>query len=190
MQHPASAGGKGGKGGEQGESSGASSPTSEVAATYHDLAVTVVSAVARRQAGLSVVRGSEQQRGEARPAGELGPSPTLAYDERQGRGMVLRFLYEAGDVPADEGEAAGETTHAARMRELAGSEVVVEPRELRLQCPGQGQNDEQSVPRDVRPLSIAPAGNYAYTVRWSDGRESVYPFDVLSEVAAARNSAA
>ena len=67
---------------------------------------------------------------------------------------------------------------------------MIPPRALRLRCPGQGQEDESRVPSDVRPLSIAPAGNYAFTVRWSDGRESVYPFDVLSEIGAAAAVAA
>ncbi|MCM8534897.1 MAG: P-loop NTPase [Lentisphaeraceae bacterium] len=45
--------------------------------------------------------------------------------------------------------------------------------------------DKSSVPDNIQPTSIAPMGNYAVSVQWSDGHtSSVYPYEVLRKLTA------
>lgn len=40
--------------------------------------------------------------------------------------------------------------------------------------------DDDRIPRDVAPVEIHPVGNYAISVRWSDGHDTgIYPWDRL-----------
>jgi DUF971 family protein len=88
------------------------------------------------------------------------------------------------------------TTYAA---DGTPSEQSMSGRELRCACKCAACIDEftgalvlqkDKVPADVRPTTIAPQGNYAVAVTWSDGhKSSIYPFTLVAEVAAASEMA-
>jgi len=72
--------------------------------------------------------------------------------------------------------------------------VTVYPaRNLRLVCPcalcvsettGEKLLRPESVPNDVRPLSVNPVGHYAMVIHWSDGHSTgIYSFDYLKKIA-------
>ena len=82
-------------------------------------------------------------------------------------------------------------------RELAitwadGVESVFDVRGLRLACgcascvdewTGDERIDADSVPEDVRPVSIESVGRYAIQIHWSDDHSTgIYPFERLREL--------
>lgn len=46
---------------------------------------------------------------------------------------------------------------------------------------GEQKLDPSDVPEDVRPVKMAPVGNYALDVAWSDGHPSLYPYSRFVE---------
>jgi len=62
------------------------------------------------------------------------------------------------------------------MIALAGGEVQsISPHELRRLCRSPS-NDVGSLPDDLMPVDCMPMGNYAVSVRWSDGHQSLIPY--------------
>jgi DUF971 family protein len=49
--------------------------------------------------------------------------------------------------------------------------------QLRAACLGAGNKKQQ--PQGVRPVKMRARGNYAIGISWSDGHESIYPFQAL-----------
>ena len=70
-----------------------------------------------------------------------------------------------------------------------GTETVLPPRELRLNCPCAACVDEmtgrrvlrpETVPESIYPIAIHYVGRYALQFVWSDGHDTgFYPFDYL-----------
>lgn len=59
---------------------------------------------------------------------------------------------------------------------MPGGEVQkITPRELRAACRSPS-NDLSSLPEDLRPVDSVPMGNYAISVVWSDGHQSLLPY--------------
>ena len=74
------------------------------------------------------------------------------------------------------------------IQEPDGREQVIAPADLRRACrcancinemTGEKTLRDEEVPADIVPEQIAPMGNYAVTVAWSDGHSSIYPYDKL-----------
>ena len=94
-----------------------------------------------------------------------------------------------GAVPTDIRQADPETLGITWDD---GSESLYDVRELRLRCPcancvdemtGEARLDPATVPADVKPLSVRSVGNYAISIRWSDGHDTgIYSFDRLKEL--------
>ncbi|HLG23091.1 MAG TPA: DUF971 domain-containing protein [Candidatus Manganitrophaceae bacterium] len=41
----------------------------------------------------------------------------------------------------------------------------------------------ENIPQDITPAAIQAVGNYAISIRWSDGHDTgIYPFDFLKEI--------
>ena len=69
----------------------------------------------------------------------------------------------------------------------------ISPKVLRGECrcavcveefTGEQILDKSSVPDNIQPTSIAPMGNYAVSIQWTDGHtSSVYPYEVLQKLA-------
>ena len=55
-----------------------------------------------------------------------------------------------------------------RMQEIS-------PADLRANCRSPA-NDLANLPDDLHPLSMVPMGNYAISVQWSDGHQSLIPY--------------
>jgi len=72
-----------------------------------------------------------------------------------------------------------------------GRKTVYTPAQLRALCPCAGcvsettgvrMNDPASVPADLRQSDLAMVGNYAITMRFSDGHHTgIYTFEYLRE---------
>ena len=78
-------------------------------------------------------------------------------------------------------------------------ESVIDSKELRLSCQCAHCVDEftnkvmivaDEVPDDVRPADIHPVGNYAVGISWSDGHQSLYPYQILRDLALSHTKAA
>ena len=68
---------------------------------------------------------------------------------------------------------------------IDGGAQRVGARDLRLRCrcaacveelTGRKMLRDETVPLDVAPVEIAPVGNYAVSIRWTDGHASLYPY--------------
>lgn len=65
-------------------------------------------------------------------------------------------------------------------------------RNLRLACPcancvdeltGEKRLDPKTVPEDVHPIDIKSVGNYAISIRWSDGHDTgIYSYEKLKQL--------
>jgi hypothetical protein len=56
-----------------------------------------------------------------------------------------------------------------------GTAQSISPLELRRRCRSPS-NTPDSLPADVAPVDIVPMGNYAISVRWNDGHQSLLPY--------------
>jgi len=56
-----------------------------------------------------------------------------------------------------------------------GTQQSITPLELRRLCRSPA-NRPDALPADVEPLDFVPTGNYAVSVRWSDGHQSLLPY--------------
>jgi hypothetical protein len=56
-----------------------------------------------------------------------------------------------------------------------GSSQQLTPHEMRRACRSPS-NDPDNLPTDLYPLDFVPMGNYAISVRWSDGHQSLLPY--------------
>jgi DUF971 family protein len=73
-----------------------------------------------------------------------------------------------------------------------GREVTLPAARLRDACPcagcveeGTGRKllDPATIPADIRPTEIAPVGNYAVQIQWSDGHSTgIYSWQTLREI--------
>ena len=56
-----------------------------------------------------------------------------------------------------------------------GTQQSITPHELRRQCRSPS-NTPEDLPADLSPLDFVTMGNYAVSVRWSDGHQSLLPY--------------
>jgi len=127
------------------------------------------------------------------PISVLDPdSPAAkAYAQIAGAMAARLSALAEGSLPAP--------TRPVRMQDRDGGALEVEwedghvsvypYRELRAACrcanccdedTGEVRIASDSIPADIRPLSISPVGRYAITIRWSDGHDTgIYPFSRL-----------
>lgn len=75
---------------------------------------------------------------------------------------------------------------------LCGDSVAVSPFDLRVACrcavcveefTGRTLLDASTVPKDVKPRSMARIGRYAVSIDWTDGHKSLYPFKSIAKLA-------
>ena len=105
---------------------------------------------------------------EALPERKL---PELLYVEPTANG--------AGDG-GREGEGEGQVLISG----LGGDEVRrISPHALRRLCRSP-TNRPDSLPERLRPLEFVPMGNYAVSISWSDGHQSLIPYASLASAAA------
>ena len=56
-----------------------------------------------------------------------------------------------------------------------GSQQSISPHELRRRCRSPANRPDE-LPDALEPLDFVPTGNYAVSVRWSDGHQSLLPY--------------
>lgn len=132
-------------------------PESETAAIYANLAGSVVREVAKAQHG-----GLQ--------------TPVITYDRETNELVIVVGGADAADgAPAGGASAAGERVEPQRLW----------PATLRRQCRCAKCIDEwtgdqvlrpEDVPESIRPVEMAPVGNYALQVLWTDGHQSIFPY--------------
>jgi len=117
------------------------------------------SPVAQQVMALSeaVVREVSRLRYNATPVPEVSFIPALGVQVTQG--------VQTATIPCLTLRLA---CRCARCRDEWTDRVLVTPDQL---------------PNDVGPEGIGPVGNYAVGINWSDGHSSIYPYDVLWELA-------
>ncbi|GAB0496640.1 hypothetical protein MMPV_007953 [Pyropia vietnamensis] len=137
-------------------------PDSETAAIYADLAGSVVREVAKVQHG-----GLQ--------------TPVITYDKETNELVIV--------VGGGKGDAeASSDGGAAPAASSTGSERVEQrlwPAALRRQCRCAKCIDEwtgeqvlrpEEVSESIKPVEMAPVGNYALQVSWTDGHQSIFPY--------------
>jgi Mrp family chromosome partitioning ATPase/DUF971 family protein len=131
-------------------------PDSPPARVFRDLARSVVSEVAKAKHGAA--RPEVTYREDDHLIEVRGVAPADAEPESDGRDVF------AGAPPSALTLAPAELRRACRcagcVEELTGRQILA----------------AGAVPESVRPARIAPTGNYALSVDWSDGHRSLYPY--------------
>ncbi len=105
-------------------------------------------------------------------------------------GLLDRISFQKREPDPPE---AIDVTDAGEIRIAwpGGPEVTIPAVRLRDLCPcaecveeGTGRKilDPTSIPSDIRPAAIAPVGNYAVQITWSDGHSTgIYSWRALRE---------
>lgn len=81
----------------------------------------------------------------------------------RGTGITLQF----------EDDRQGKIIGAAELRQRCTCAHCIE------EFSGKSLLDPAKVSKSVEPVSIAPVGNYAVGIKWSDGHSSLYPYEQL-----------
>jgi len=82
-----------------------------------------------------------------------GERPAISYDENE-------HIIKVGEDSIAPAALRRECRCAACVEELTGRQILV----------------PSDIPESVRPINMAPTGNYALSVDWSDGHKSLYPY--------------
>lgn len=89
--------------------------------------------------------------------------------------------------------------HQHRNTIQINGKSVLQPAQLRRECKCAACVEELTgrkilqpfmVPESVKPINIAPCGNYAVSVDWSDGHRSLYPYRQIMELVGGSESVA
>lgn len=70
----------------------------------------------------------------------------------------------------------------------SGESLRIPAVELRRACGGAGNKNPEHVKEDVVPKAIQARGNYAVSISWSDGHNSIYPFEQIEALAPTASS--
>ena len=89
----------------------------------------------------------------------------------KGSRPVVTYISKDHVLQVDDGAEDEESTLApAELRRACRCAACVE------ELSGKQILDPESVPESISPISMAPTGNYALSVDWSDGHRSLYPY--------------
>ncbi len=78
-----------------------------------------------------------------------------------GKGIVCKLGDDTRTIPAADLRGACRCAHC--VNEFTGEQ----------------QLDPATIPADIEPKQIEPMGNYAVSIGWSDGHDSIYPYEAL-----------
>jgi Mrp family chromosome partitioning ATPase len=142
---------------------------------------------------------------EVSAAGDKGVPFVLTHPESitaiQMKELVTKVISELKKLESDSEQNAydisfDETSGKIIFKspEALGIQEEVNPKSLRCDCrcalcveemTGAALLDPDSVPGDIRPVSMAPIGRYAMSVDWSDSHKSLYPFKQIERLVTA-----
>ncbi len=126
-------------------------PDSDQALVYKDLAGTVAREVVKVQYAQANSRPAVVYNSDNHII-EVTFGDTSSSDDEEDSGAGLYMLPPA--------ELRRDCKCAACVEELSGKQIL----------------QPEDVPDSVKPLNMAPTGNYALSVDWSDGHKSLYPY--------------
>lgn len=86
--------------------------------------------------------------------------PIVSYDTDNGLIRVVDSTGEEKATTLSPAELRRGCRCAACVEEMTGKQIL----------------DPASIPDSIKPLNMAPTGNYALSVDWSDGHRSLYPY--------------
>jgi len=102
------------------------------------------------------------------------PTSDAAATYTQLATAVAREVRALGTRPRPQLMYLSESNQVAIITPDGGSQAI-SPVALRRLCRSPS-NVPEAVPDDVTPLDIVPMGNYAVSVQWSDGHQSLLPY--------------
>ncbi len=69
------------------------------------------------------------------------------------------------------------------LTKVTGDSFTLPAKYLRQKCSGAGNKNPENVKDDVVATSIQHRGNYAVSISWDDGHNSIYPYDQIEQLA-------
>ena len=111
---------------------------------------------------------------EAHPEFIVALTQAVAFMERDWR------LDHGGFCAALDADSRPQLSYSPETGEISieladGSRQLTTPLQLRRLCRSPANRPDE-LPDDLSPLDIVPMGNYAVSVRWSDGHQSLLPY--------------
>ncbi len=112
------------------------------------------------------------------------PDSDVARSFQQLASIVVKEMQLVG-MSSRAAQSQKAVSHDPESNRLRYGDASVSSKALRCACrcavcveefSGRKLLDEDSISEEVRPLKMAPIGRYAWSVDWSDGHKSLYPF--------------
>eukprot|EP00471_Norrisiella_sphaerica_P008727 CAMPEP_0184496212 /NCGR_PEP_ID=MMETSP0113_2-20130426/33363_1 /TAXON_ID=91329 /ORGANISM="Norrisiella sphaerica, Strain BC52" /LENGTH=289 /DNA_ID=CAMNT_0026882737 /DNA_START=1 /DNA_END=870 /DNA_ORIENTATION=- len=100
--------------------------------------------------------------------------------------LVVSETASVVDAKAKHGQSIPIVTADAgivKMTYLNGESIEIPCPELRRRCKSAGNFNPERIPDSVAVKEVQPRGNYAVSISWTDGHNSIYPYDAIEEAA-------
>jgi hypothetical protein len=88
---------------------------------------------------------------------------------------VEREVFKAELMPDVQPQVTFDAAANELCATIGGERFALSPIDLRRKCRSP-VNDPERCAADLRPVEIEPMGNYAVSIVWSDGHQSLFPY--------------
>jgi len=104
--------------------------------------------------------------------------------------MVVKNTKEIIEAKALHGKATPQVDYddaasTITLTKFNGEKIHISAQTLRRKCKSAGNTNPELVSASVKVNDIQPRGNYAVSIAWSDGHNSIFPYDAIESTAAA-----